>query len=782
MARIGLSVGRGGSLLAGVLLGALILAGAASGARAGYDRTFETGSLIIPMDLSYQDSGLFQAYGLVFQLLRQGVKVYWVIDPNKTWHAADCDTPGQECAWDCAEEGSGIKCSYPTASPDFYVGAEVIWDDSGAMNAGELISSHGYRGGPFVIAAADAETALAIVNAWNDPGLWGASPWAQRTVFGVVTVHQSTASFDGYVRKEMIAAPTIAVFSDGNEDIATGYLRAAGIPQSDGSEFPDAKCGVGDCGPGTANPDMLTVESIMGDIGTCDSPNLDHRNGALFTPDGLPAYCQIMSMHWAVNDRERVECDGGGCPATQGECAGETFTYHGHEVVAEVRQFLMYPTHFFAECQAVNAYENTVPNPAWPYLDDGDRRGHLLTTTGDPPDCPCTDNDFECVAGGCDGGARDCCLPSNIKELGAGFMIAARPAANELQILFPEIPYNQLDGPFETVGGSEPAYNLSDYLGTEYINSMDVTFITGAAGPGDQDVWMTGFMDGVCSIGSDDVSPGQCTFGKVSYLGGHRYSTDLPVSANPDAQGTRLFLNALFEADCVTSLGQPQMNLSWSGPQRLVVQQLPAEGVFTASFANQGQGVALDAVLMAAIPTGGEATGFEAGGTQDASQVSWDVGSIGSAAGNAGDPPSSGSRWIGLRFVALGEYVLEARMGYRVGVTHMDAAPATLLVEVLLDSDGDGIVDEDDLSPDDPFACGDADEDGCDDCSVAGLSQPYNDGPDSDGDGICDSGEDGGGDGGGASDSGCGCRHGGGSSHLPLLLVALSLLVWIRRR
>ena len=50
--------------------------------------TFATQSLIIPMDLAYQDKGMFQAYGLLFQLLRQGVPVAWVIDPKKTWHAA----------------------------------------------------------------------------------------------------------------------------------------------------------------------------------------------------------------------------------------------------------------------------------------------------------------------------------------------------------------------------------------------------------------------------------------------------------------------------------------------------------------------------------------------------------------------------------------------------------------------------------------------------------------------------------------------------------------------
>ena len=56
----------------------------------------------------------------------------------------------------------------------------------------------------------------------------------------MVIVHEVTASFDVFVRKEMISVPTIAVFADGRETIATAYLRAAGIPQSSGAEFPTA--------------------------------------------------------------------------------------------------------------------------------------------------------------------------------------------------------------------------------------------------------------------------------------------------------------------------------------------------------------------------------------------------------------------------------------------------------------------------------------------------------------------------------------------------------------
>jgi MYXO-CTERM domain-containing protein len=527
-------------------------------ATAGADpRTFDEGSLIIPMDLSYQSDGMYQAYGLIYELLRQGVQVSWVIDPEKTWHQAPCDEGGDECAWDCDEAGSA-KCSYPTGSPDFTVDTQVVWSDAGDPG-GTVVTGHGYRGGPFVVDAADRDDALAIVDAWNDQDLWGANPWAERDVFQVVTVHEATASFTGDVKKDMIAAPTIAVFSDGNEDIATHYLRAAGIPQSTGVEFPDAKCGDDDCGPGTDNPDMLTVPAIAGDMGTCDEPSNDHRNGALFTDDGDPAFCQIMSMHWDVTKRETVECGGGGCPDDPADCAGEPITYHGHEAVAEVRSFLGYATHFFAECQAVNAYENTVPNPAWPYLDDEGRRGHFLTTTGDPPDCPCDppadEGSFSCVTDGC-GPGHDCCLPTDIKEKGAGFLIADKPTA--VKVLRPEVAYMQFDGLFVPQGGSEESYNLSDYLGTEYINDQDVTFITALDGPGSQDVWMTGYLDGECDIddpgtvdlrfpGSPRAGDMYCG-GKVSYLGGHQYK---------DLRGQRLFLNALFEADCVTNPDWP---------------------------------------------------------------------------------------------------------------------------------------------------------------------------------------------------------------------------------
>ena len=46
------------------------------------ERSFASGSLIIPMDLSYQNDGVYQAYGLLYELLRQGGRY---ADMYATW-------------------------------------------------------------------------------------------------------------------------------------------------------------------------------------------------------------------------------------------------------------------------------------------------------------------------------------------------------------------------------------------------------------------------------------------------------------------------------------------------------------------------------------------------------------------------------------------------------------------------------------------------------------------------------------------------------------------------
>jgi hypothetical protein len=66
---------------------------------------------------------------------------------------------------------------------------------------------------------------------------------------------------------------------------------------------------------------------------------------------------------------------------------------------------------------------------------------------------------------------------------------------------------------------------------------------------------MTGYLDGCGDVilkGTSSAPPPAECGGKISYLGGHSYSTTVPVTSGSQSQGTRLFLNALFEAQCVT--------------------------------------------------------------------------------------------------------------------------------------------------------------------------------------------------------------------------------------
>ena len=58
------------------------------------------------------------------------------------------------------------------------------------------------------------------------------------------------------------------------------------------------------------------------------------------------------------------------------------------------------------------------------------------------------------------------------------------------------------------------------------------------------------------------------------------------------------------------------------------------------------------------------------------------------------------------------------------------------------DDDNDRVADEADSNPLNEFVCKDSDEDGCDDCAALGLNRPTEDGPDLDSDGLCDVGDD----------------------------------------
>lgn len=409
---------------------------------------------------------------------------------------------------------------------------------------GAAVDAHDYRGGPFVIDAGDAPEAADVIAAWQ-------------LQYPETAVHEATAAFSAEVARYLVVAPTIAMVADGNQDIARGYMQAAAIPDSTLSlAWADD------------SPDMLDVPELAGPTDT------DHRDGALFDADGDPEYCQLMSMHWGVADAE-----------------------DNPEVVAEVREYLNNPVHFFAECQAVNAFENSV-------------HGLFLTPNG--------------------------------------FLIGQRP--DVVDYLHADSPFGQIDGPFETVGGSEPAYTLPE---GDMYKAGDITMITEAGTPeGVNDVWMTGFLDGACPPDAHECG----TVGKVSYLGGHQFDVDTPVSANNQAQGVRMFLNSLFEAPCATLDGLPALGLAVDAPAQTTVPTV----TFSVTYTNTSFATALDATLVDPLAPGVTFVSASDGGVFADGVVTWDLGNLG--------PEESGDLTIEVELADYGTYTNTATLEYRVGL------------------------------------------------------------------------------------------------------------------
>ena len=520
-------------------LAAGVVVTAASQARAD---TFESGSIIIPMDTTYQDMGMLKAYGLVYQLLRNHIPVNW-----------------------CIRSGKGAL------GVDFTASAT-------ALPGGQTINAHGYRGGPWVIRSTFAAEAKPIIAAWQ--------------AANVTVVHEASAQFEAPVARRLVVAPTIAMFADGNQKIARKYVQAAGIPDSTLSNaWADT------------SPDMLDPTEVAGPTTT------NHRDGKLFDQDGDPVYCQFMSMHWGVNDAR-----------------------DNPEVVAEVRAFLGFPTHFFAECQAVNAYEDDLVN------------GLFLTTHG--------------------------------------FKIDTQPAT--LDFYNQDSPYAQFDGTFQTVGGSEPSYSLPP--GGSY-KAGGITMITGANTPeGVRDVWMTGYLDGTCPPNQEVCN----NLGKISYLGGHEYEVKLPISANPKTQGTRLFLNSLFEAQCATMAGQPQIMVEKTAPATTTSSTV----TFQLDYWNAGPGIALQVTLEDALPPGSAFVSASNNGTLSGGTVSWDLDNLG-----AGE---SGTVSFTVTLSGHGVYENTANLDYRVGLNDFTLPSNTTSTLYDADTDGDGVLDSVDICPDDP--------------------------------------------------------------------------------
>jgi hypothetical protein len=157
-------------------------------------QTLPTGSLIIPMDNTYQTNGssLFnlKAYGLIIHLLNNGVKVKWVIAAGK------------------AKDGTDFSATTALVTP--------------TTNATPTLRD--FKGGPFIILAPDTAGVIALVNSFNAANALAgnARPKVQRTLLpSVADIRYDLQGF----------RPKAAVLNDGgSQAIHVAYMTAASIP------------------------------------------------------------------------------------------------------------------------------------------------------------------------------------------------------------------------------------------------------------------------------------------------------------------------------------------------------------------------------------------------------------------------------------------------------------------------------------------------------------------------------------------------------------------------
>jgi hypothetical protein len=134
-------------------------------------------------------------------------------------------------------------------------------------------------------------------------------------------------------------------------------------------------------------------------------------------------------------------------------------------------------------------------------------------------------------------------------------------------------------------------------------------------------------------------------------------------------QGTRYFLNALFEAPCSASEGQPDPFTSINGPEA------SNSDTYTTSvcYENTGTGIAFDAVLTLTLPAGATFVSASDPGLESGNSVTWSLGSL--------PPDTSECIQVTMTFGAEGSYGFTSTLTYSAGLNqHQVDSPAPEVV------------------------------------------------------------------------------------------------------
>jgi hypothetical protein len=339
-----------GLVPATLLAVALTLMAPTCGTMAPGMKTFSRSSLVIPMDLCYQSTGdgvsgnygavgcpgaktsgdVMKAYGLVYQLVRNNIAVYWVIGQAKT-AVTDIDMTVQ------------------------YGGGPAVlrydWSTGGTAQ-GPTLNKVDYRGGPFVVDGSDFARASAVLQAY-------------KTTFGAVNVHVANVAFQGYVAKTMAGGwsaggavpPKLALLNIGSSGsgqknampVIRGYLQKAGLDTA------------GAAGTGTGTHGTIYDSLLMDDFAPASG---DWTQTSLYKN----GYQVLWVPHWTAPSScadctdEHVDCTGKvGC-VDPCPCASKYPAAKIQSALTTIGAFSASGKDVFAECAGLGSFDGVFKN------------------------------------------------------------------------------------------------------------------------------------------------------------------------------------------------------------------------------------------------------------------------------------------------------------------------------------------------------------------------------------------------------------------------------------
>ena len=549
-------------------------------------KAFSKGSIIIPMDGCYQGDGsvpnltgctsptactgttctgdVIRAYGLVYQLVRNNIAVYWVIKPGKQT-LKDVDLT--------------IQFSAPPIGVYNWTTASIGSLPSNYNGTNNTIS---YKGGPFVIDGSDYAAVVDLFE--HGKSETGTAPL--KTLFGntstqfpnPVKLHVSKLAFTAPVAKTFSGGwnagganpPPIALLNLPGGDyryadhVLEGYLIRAGLAPK--CVMPMASCTTANAGSvcGTGN----TCDSTTHVCTPCADPSAGTASGTthgiiydrLEASDFIPGgggggwqstnlakngYKVLWLPHWEGPNScagtlgssfycaGKMTTGGGGGSSTLCDLAGSDYCSctqcspgpkltgtQVSQVLSTLGSYMTAGNDVFAECASIGTLEgvyNTGGSTVATSFGSGTAGSRYMTTgTGTFP-----------VGGGvyinenAGGGGNGGVMPTPI--FNSGYFSS---------------PFTQIgDFPFSAVSGAIQTYRPAAANGSGTYKTGVARIITGNTGSNTIDYF---------SLDPSSSSGG----GNVVYLAGHDYSG---FQGNFQIAGTRLVLNTLFNlgATCV---------------------------------------------------------------------------------------------------------------------------------------------------------------------------------------------------------------------------------------